>query len=357
MSMRATTRTHRRAQRGVSSVMAQVLYALAPAVLMHAWLFGWGIFVQLTLAIGFAMVFEAVMLSLRQRPVGFHLKDLSAVVAAVLFALSIPPLAPWWVAFVGMLFAIVIAKQLYGGVGFNLFNPAMVGFAAVIIAFPLALTQWVSPRTLTQTVPDWHTTWVAIFTGQWPTGASMDALSQATPLDRLRSGLLDGQTLSEIQADPVFGVLGSSGWEWLALAYLVGGLYLIQQRIITWHAPLTILLGTIVLTLPGWLLDPDLFRSPLQQLTAGSLVMAAFFIATDPVSGSSTPRGKIIFSLGVIILTLLIRAWGGFPDGVAFAILLMNMFVPLIDRYTTPRIFGHPKHKHKNTGNEQANKP
>ncbi|HEY7906975.1 MAG TPA: RnfABCDGE type electron transport complex subunit D [Wenzhouxiangella sp.] len=355
MSQHRVTTPHRRARRGVPSVMAQVLYALVPAILVHAWLFGWGIFIQLALAIGFALGFEGLMLRLRQRPVSVHLKDLSAVVAAVLFALSIPPLAPWWVAFVGMLFAIVIAKQLYGGIGFNLFNPAMVGFAAVIIAFPLALTQWVSPRTLVQTVPDWHTTWTAIFKGQWPFNNTTDAISQATPLDRLRSGLLDGQTLSEIQADPLFGAFGSSGWEWLALAYLLGGLYLIQQRIITWHVPLAVLFGTLVLTLPGWLIDPDLFRSPLQQLAAGSLVMCAFFIATDPVSGSSTPRGKIVFSIGVVVLTLAIRAWGGFPDGVAFAVLLMNMFVPLIDRYTTPRIFGHPTSKQLNT--EQANKP
>lgn len=343
------TLPHRPARRNVSQVMGQVLIALLPAIAVHAWLFGWGIFIQLALAIGFALSFEAVMIQLRQRPVGMYLKDLSAVVAAVLFALSIPPLAPWWVAGVGMFFAIVIAKQLYGGIGHNLFNPAMVGFAAVIIAFPLALTQWVIPRTLAQTVPDWNTTWMTILQGPQALSERMDAISQATPLDQLRTGRLDGQTLSEIGIDPMFGLFGASGWEWLALAYLIGGLYLIGQRIITWHVPLAVLLGTIVITLPGWLMDPDLFRSPLQQLAAGSLVMCAFFIATDPVSGSSTPKGKIIFSLGVVVLTLVIRAWGGFPDGVAFAVLLMNMFVPLIDRYTVPRIFGHPTHKRDET--------
>lgn len=347
------TGPHRPARRGVPQVMGQVLVALLPAIAVHAWLFGWGIFIQLALATGFALGFEAVMLHLRKRPMGIYLTDMSAVVAAVLFALSIPPLAPWWVAGVGMLFAIVIAKQLYGGIGHNLFNPAMVGFAAVIIAFPLALTQWVTPRTLTQTVPDWHTTWVAIFNAPQALGTTMDAISQATPLDQLRTVRLNGQTLTEIGVDPAFGIFGASGWEWLALAYLLGGLYLIWLRIITWHVPLTILLGTVVLTLPGWLMDPDVFRSPLQQLAAGSLVMCAFFIATDPVSGSSTPTGKIIFSLGVVVLTLVIRAWGGFPDGVAFAVLLMNMFVPLIDRYTVPRIFGHPKKKRAEAGKIQ----
>jgi len=347
------TMPHRPARVSVSQVMGQVLIALLPAIAVHAWLFGWGIFIQLALAIGFALSFEAIMLHLRNRPVGIYLRDMSAVVTAVLFALSIPPLAPWWVAGVGMVFSIVIAKQLYGGIGHNLFNPAMVGFAAVIIAFPLALTQWVSPRTLAQTVPDWNTTWMAIFNAPQASTATMDAISQATPLDQLRMGRLDGQTLAEIGVDPMFGLFGASGWEWLALAYLIGGLYLIGQRIITWHVPLTVLLATVVLTLPGWLMDPDLIRSPLQQLAAGSLVMCAFFIATDPVSGSSTPRGKIIFSVGVVALTLVIRAWGGFPDGVAFAVLLMNMFVPLIDRYTVPRIFGHPKNRRAETRNAQ----
>ncbi len=325
----------------VRGVMSQVLLALVPAIGVHFFLFGLGIVIQLGLAISFALVLEAAMLFLRQKPKLAFLSDGSAVVAAVLFALSVPPLAPWWVSATGMVFAIVVAKQLYGGLGSNIFNPAMVGFAAVIIAFPQAMTRWLIPSTQGGTPPDWGSAWQTIMTGQLAESTSWDTLSQATPLDLVRSGRLNHQTLSEIMADPRMGEFISGGWEWLALAYLAGGLYLLSKKIIQWHVPVTVLVGTLLLTLPGWLIDSDVFRSPLHQLTAGSLVMCAFFIATDPVSGSGTPKGKIIFSLGIVILTLAIRAWGGFPDGVAFAVLLMNMCVPLIDHYTRPKVFGY----------------
>lgn len=334
---------HRPSPRGVEWVMSRVLLALIPAIGCHLWLFGWGLLIQLFLALLFALGLEAIALKLRAQPVGLFLKDYSAAVTAVLFALCIPPLAPWPIAFIGMVFAIVIAKHLYGGLGSNLFNPAMVGFAAVIIAFPEAMTQWITPRSLTGSVPDLATTLSAVFFQTLPPDLSWDVISEATPLDRARAGLLEAKTLTEIYEHPSFGTLGASGWSWLALAYFVGGLYLLQQKVITWPVPATILLTTVLLTLPGWLIDPDVYRSPMQHLVAGSLMMCAFFIATDPVSGASTPRGKLVFSLGVVLITLSIRAWGGFPDGIAFAILLMNMFVPLIDKLTPPRVFGETK--------------
>lgn len=327
----------------VSAVMARVLVALIPAIGLHAYFFGPGILFQIGLSVGFAVALEAGMLSLRHQPLKPFLSDYSAVVCGVLFALCLPAMAPWWVSLVGMVFAIVIAKQLYGGLGFNIFNPAMVGFAAVIIAFPEPLTRWIIPSVVNDARPGWNVTIQTIFTGQLPDASAWDTLSQATPLDQLRSGRLDGMTISEITQDPSFGWMGSAGWEWIALAYLLGGFYLIHQRVITWHVPATVILTTIALSMPGWLLDPDTFRSPMQQLMAGSLMMCAFFIATDPVSGARTPRGKIVFSIGIVMLTLAIRAWGGFPDGVAFAVLLMNMCAPLIDRFTRPRIFGHTK--------------
>lgn len=338
---------HRPSARDVSWVMGRVLLALIPAIGCHIWLFGWGLLIQLTLALTFALGLEAVALRLRGQPVGLFLRDHSAAVTAVLFALCMPPLAPWPVAFIGMVFAIVVAKHFYGGLGSNLFNPAMVGFAAVIIAFPEAMTQWITPRSLTGSVPDLATTLSAIFFQTLPADVTWDVISEATPLDRARSGLLEAKTLTEIQQHPSFGALGASGWSWLALAYLLGGLYLLRQKVITWPVPATILLTTVLLTLPGWLIDPDVYRSPVQHLVAGSLMMCAFFIATDPVSGSSTPRGKLVFCFGVVAITLSIRAWGGFPDGVAFAILLMNMFVPLIDKLTPPRAFGETKRNHQ----------
>ena len=319
--------------------MRQVLYALVPGILAHWLVFGWGIFFQIALAVGFALMFEWLMLRARQRPVRAFLTDYSVVVTAVLFALCMPPLAPWWVAAVGMLFAVLIAKQLYGGLGFNLFNPTMVGVAAVIIAFPAELSQWLAPRGLSPGLPGLLDTAWAILSGQ--TGhLDYDAITRATPLDLLRTGSMDQLRIPEIQQDAAFSRFGAQGWDWIVLAYLAGGLWLLFRGVIRWQAPTGVLLTTLLVASLLWLSGPDVHASPSLQLFAGSLMLAAFFIVTDPVSGSATPRGRLIFGIGVALITLAIRQWGGFPDGVAFAVLLMNMFVPLIDRYTRPRVYG-----------------
>ena len=325
----------------VSETMRQVLYALLPAVAAHVWFFGYGILFQVALAVGFAVGFEAVMLRLRERPVKLFLGDYSAVVTGVLFALCMPPLAPWWIAAIGMLFAIVIAKHLYGGLGYNLFNPAMVGFAAVIIAFPLELSQWLAPRQLSPGLPGLLETARAIFTGHLPDTLNWDAITMATPLDQIRTGVQQGLSLSEIRTGPAFGDFGGRGWEWIANFYALGGIYLIWRRVISWHVPVAVLVATIAITTPFWLLGPDIHPAPPEHIFAGALVLAAFFIATDPVSGPATFRGKLVFGAGIAILTLAIRRWGGYPDGVAFAVLLMNMATPLIDRLTRPRTYGH----------------
>jgi len=321
--------------------MRQVLYALVPAIAAHLWFFGYGILFQIALAVSFAVAFEAIMLKLRDRPIGLFLSDCSAIVTGVLFALCLPPLAPWWIGAIGMLFAIVIAKHLYGGLGYNLFNPAMVGFAAVIIAFPLELSQWLLPRSLSPGLPGLFETAQAVFTGRLPADASWDTVTGATPLDALRTGVRENLLVTEIHQSPIFGDFGGRGWEWIANFYVLGGIYLLWKRIISWHVPLAVITTTIIVSVPLWLLGPDTNPSPAQHLFSGALVLAAFFIATDPVSGCSTPGGKLVFGAGVAILTLIIRRWGGYPDGVAFAILLMNMAAPLIDRLTRPRTYGH----------------
>jgi electron transport complex protein RnfD len=327
----------------VSAVMQQVLISLIPAVLAHAWFFGPGIVFQILMACGFAVLFEALMLRLRQRPVARFLGDWSAVVTGVLFALCMPPLAPWWVAATGMLFAIVIAKQLYGGLGFNMFNPAMVGFAAVIIAFPIELSHWLTPRSLSPGLPGLSETLQAILTGSLPAAISWDAVSQATPLDALRTGVQEGLRIPEIRSGEIFGDFGGLGWEWIANMYLLGGLWLVYKRIISWHVPVAVLATVLLAATPVWMISPDTNPSPLQHIFSGALVMCAFYIATDPVSGPATLRGKLIFGAGIALLTLAIRRFGAFPDGVAFAVLLLNLCVPLIDRYTTPRAYGHPR--------------
>jgi len=325
----------------VAGVMRQVLYALVPGIAAHVWFFGFGILFQIALAVGFALALETLMLKVRDRPLAPFLSDYSAIVTGVLFALCMPPLAPWWIALVGMIFAIVVAKHLYGGLGYNLFNPAMVGFAAVIVAFPMDLSQWLTPRQLSTGLPGLGQTAQAIVTGSLPDSLSWDALSQATPLDALKTGVAENRLVTEIRAAPIFGDFGGLGWEWIANFYALGGLWLLYRRVISWHVPVAVLVTVIAVSTPMWLTGPDINPSPPQHIFSGALVLAAFFIATDPVSGCSTMKGRLVFGAGVAILTLAIRRFGGYPDGVAFAVLLMNMAAPLIDRLTRPRTYGH----------------
>ncbi|HET6602597.1 MAG TPA: RnfABCDGE type electron transport complex subunit D [Xanthomonadaceae bacterium] len=330
---------HLPAARSVRAVMGLVLLALVPGVAAHGYWFGPGILIQIALAMSFALAFEAAMLRLRRRPLAPYLGDLSAPVTAVLFALCVPPLAPWWVAAVAMLTAMVFAKHLYGGLGSNLFNPAMAAYAVVLICFPFELSQWLPPRGPEGTAVDLVEAWRAVLTGAAP-GPGWDALAQATPLDRLRTLGPEMRTLGEIRADPLFGAFGGRGWEWIAVCYVLGGALLLYTRVIHWQVPVATIGTVIALSLPWFLADPDLHPSPLVHLFSGALVLAAFFVATDPVTGCATPRGRLIFGAGVAAITLVIRCWGAYPDGVAFAVLLMNCAAPWIDLHTRPRIFG-----------------
>jgi electron transport complex protein RnfD len=329
----------------VSMVMFKVLVTLVPAILVYASLIGPGILINLCIASIAALGFEAIMLRLRGHPAKPFLMDLSAIVTAWLLALSLPPLAPWWLVVTGTLFAIVVAKHLYGGLGQNIFNPAMVGFAVLLISFPVQMTQWSSPLQLAHHQMSFGESLGYIFGSGLPEGVKLDAIAQATPLDTMRTQLMQQHTLQEIMRTSIFGDIGGTGWEWIAAMYLLGGLVLWAMRIITWHVPVAFLAG---IWLTGGFLhfaDTSRFAAPWFQIATPSAMLGAFFIATDPVSGSSTPLGKIIFGVGAGFLTVLIRAFGGYPDGVAFAILLMNICAPLIDTYTQPRVFGERKSK------------
>jgi electron transport complex protein RnfD len=327
-------------QTTVRGVMLHVLLALLPAIAAHVWFFGPGVVVQIALASGFALGFEALMLKARKQPIMRFLGDFSVVLTAILFALCIPPLAPWWVAMVGMLFAVVVAKHLYGGLGHNLFNPAMVGYVVVLISFPQALTAWLPPASITGSPPGLGDALFTIFNGQPPGGLRWDAITAATPLDTIRTAVASGRMISEARQSPIFGDFGGLGWEWIANWYALGGLYLLWKRVISWHVPATMIGTVLLLGLAAYLADPGSNPAPLQHVFSGALIIGAFFIATDPVSGCTSNRGRLVFGAGVGVITLVIRRWGGYPDGVAFAVLLMNMAAPLIDRYTRPRIFG-----------------
>lgn len=336
---------HLPAKSTVRRVMGDVLIALIPGVIAQAWYFGAGALVQIALAVVFAIIFEAAMLRLRDCPQMPSIADLSAPVTAVLFALCIPPLTPWWIACIAMFAAIVFAKHLYGGLGRNIFNPAMVGYVVVLIAFPLALARWPAPAPLATHALDLGDTLLGIFGGHLPPDLNWDTLAQATPLDTVKIEAARGYTLAEIRNHPVFGDFGGKGWEWIANWYALGGLYLLWRRVIHWQAPVALLGATIALTVPAWIVDPDVNPLPLQHVFSGELMLTAFFIATDPVTGAATPRGRLIFGAGVATLTLAIRRWGAYPDGVAFAVLLMNACVPLLDRLTIPRVYGHGRRR------------
>ncbi len=327
----------------VSSIMLKVLLALVPGIFAYAWIYGGGILVTISLATTTALAAEAALLKIRQRPIRPYLSDLSAVVTAWILALALPPLAPWWLVVVGTFFAIVIAKQLYGGLGYNPFNPAMVGYAVLLISFPLIMTKWPAPLILAQTKLSFMDQLHFIFSNTLPAGIKIDAVTSATPLDYLKTQLMLKHEITAIMQAPIFGIFGAKGGEFVTAAYLLGGLYLIQQRIISWHLPTAFLGALAAISLAFYAVNPAHFADPLFHLMSGASMLCAFFIITDPVSGPTTPRGKLYFAAGAAVLTYLIRTYGGYPDGVAFAVLLMNMCVPLIDAHTQPRVFGHPK--------------
>ena len=327
----------------VGSIMFKVLLALVPGIIAYVWAFGGGILVTIVLATATALAAEAVMLKIRKRPIQPFLMDYSAVVTAWLLALAIPPLSPWWMIVVGTLFSIVIAKQLYGGLGYNPFNPAMIGYAVLLISFPILMTKWPAALQLAQTKLGFADQLQFIFSGILPQGVAIDAVTSATPLDYLKTQLTLKHEVASIKQAPIFGALGATGGEYVTGAYLLGGLYLWQQKIITWHLPMAFLGALALISGVFWVIDPSHFTSPLFHLFSGASMMCAFFIITDPVSGPTTPNGKLYFAAGVGIITYLIRVYGGYPDGVAFAVIFMNICVPLIDMYTQPRVFGHEK--------------
>ncbi len=314
--------------------MFSVCLALSPGILAYIWFFGWGIVIQCLLAVGFALAAEYSALRLRKRPVALFLKDGSAVLTGLLFALSISPMSPWYISLFGMLVAILFAKHIYGGLGQNPFNPAMVGYVFVLLCFPADMTRW--PLTL-DSPPALSSYFTYIFsTAQNP----VDGISGATALDQMKTLLGSMNMVSEIRIEPAFGHFGGAGWEWVAAAYLLGGLALVTFGLIKWHIPVAVLLTVFLCSLVFHLYDSDVYPSPLFHLFSGGTFLCAFFIATDPVSASTSTKGKILYGGLIGLLCFSIRTWGSYPDGIAFAVLVANACVPLIDHYTRPRVFG-----------------
>lgn len=324
----------------VAQIMLKVLLALIPGIALYVWYFGAAILVSIMLASITALATEALMLKLRDRPIMPFLKDNSALLTAWLLALSIPPLAPWWLVVVGTAFAIAIAKHLYGGLGNNLFNPAMVGYAVLIISFPMQMTQWIAPHGLGQVELSFLDQLEYIFFAALPPGTTLDAITTATPLDTLKTHLHLEESVQQILNMPIYGQIAGHGSEMVAWGFLFGGFYLLAARIISWHIPVAYLGTLIVIAAIFYLVDPAHYVAPLFHWYSGAAMLGAFFILTDPVSSPTTNKGRVIYAAGAALLTYLIRTFGGFPDGVAFATLLMNICLPLIVLYTQPKVFG-----------------
>lgn len=314
-------------KRSLTRIMLWVLLALVPAILMQMYFWGEAVYVQLALGTITALGVEAVCLKLSHKPVFFHLKDGTAIVTAWLLALSLPPFAPWFVIVVGTALALILAKHAYGGVGQNIFNPAMVGFALVIIAFPREMSLYAHPFTEGG---------VKIVLGL---KSLPDALSGATPLDLFKHAYRQDKSyvyfLNNIAALELLSAKVA-----VAMAYFIGGILLIWRQIITWWVPFLYL--TFMAIFAGFfsVIEPESAPLVWLALSQGAIVVAAFFILTDPVTAPVSITGKIVFVALCASFTFIIRTWSHFPDGVAFAVLLSNLCVPMIDRCTIQTPFG-----------------
>ncbi|RKF19928.1 electron transport complex subunit RsxD [Alginatibacterium sediminis] len=338
-----------RVQRKTSELMLIVCCALVPGIIAQIWQFGYGVIIQLALAIVCAYFCEALIQILRRRNPFIYLKDNSALLTAMLLAVSIPPYSPWWLTIIGVSFSIIIVKQLYGGLGHNLFNPAMAGYVLLLISFPVLMTSWSPAAELLPNQLSITQAFDIIIYGFTQDGFSLrqvlsiDGFTLATPLDAFKTGLDQSLTSSEIIQQAMFDSWGPKGWNIVNLAFLLGGLGLILSKAIRWHIPVSFLLSLSTLTLLSQIIAPDQSVSLSIQLLSGATMLGAFFILTDPVSAATSNKGRLVYGALIGLLVFVIRTWGGYPDGVAFAVLLANICVPMIDYYIRDRVYGYQK--------------
>ncbi len=321
---------HIRSKDSISSVMRDVVIALIPAAVMGIVYFGARAAAIIAISIVSSVLFEALYQKAAKQPV--TVSDFSAVITGLLLAMNLPSTAPFWVPVVGAFFAIIIVKQLFGGLGQNFMNPALGARAFLVASYPTATTGAAFGAT----------TW-----GNYGIENVTDAVTQATPLAQIKAG-----AVTVTQNDLINALIGNVGGcigETCAIALILGGIYLICRKVISWKIPVTYILTVFVLTLifKAAGIPAAANRQPVYELFAGGLMLGAFFMATDYASSPVTPNGQIIMGIGCGILTTLIRIFGGYPEGVSYSILLMNLCVPLIDRYTRPTIFGAVKKEAK----------
>ena len=318
---------HTHGSESTQSIMRDVLIALTPAMLVSILASGWSALMLILVGAAACVLTEFLIQKyLLKRPV--TVSDLSAIVTGCLLALNLPPDSPWWLIVIGSVVAIGVAKMTFGGLGQNIFNPALVGRVFLLVSFPVLMTSWNDSGSLFGIV---------------------DAFSGATPLGAVKEGLANGMTLSQIKADDLsfsqeffFNMGGSSG-EFSALALILGFIYLLCRRVIKATIPVTILCTVFVVSGIFWLANPERFTNPVFNIFTGGLLLGAIFMATDYVTSPMTTKGQIIFGIGIGLITVFVRYFGSYPEGVSFAILIMNCTVPLLNKYCKPRRFGEVK--------------
>jgi electron transport complex protein RnfD len=306
-------------------IMYGVVIAMVPAMLVGIYYFGVDAVRVLLLAVVASLFFEWVIQKyLIKGPI--TITDGSALVTGILLALNVPSNLPGWMVVIGALIAIGMAKMSFGGLGKNVFNPALVARVFLLVSFPVQMTSWPKPTPITDGL--------------------VDVITGPTPLGIVKEGLGNGQTMSQLMTEipsytqDMVGNIGGSLGEVSAIALILGGVYMLWKKIITWHIPVSILLTVAVFSGIFWGLDPEHYADPVFHMLTGGLMLGAIFMATDMVSSPMTKGGQLVFGFGVGLLTILIRLWGAYPEGVSFAILIMNAVVPLINRGFKPKRFG-----------------
>ena len=330
----------------ITRTMLWVMAALTPATVFGIYQFGLPALWLFIITILACVLAEAVCLYIAGKAIKPYLFDGSAILTGWLLAMTLPPWAPWWIAVVGALLAIVVGKQVFGGIGQNLFNPAMVARVALLISFPLEMTTWVAPYPLfTESTPGFIESLRITF----DLTTRFDTVSSASILGHIKTELSRGLSLSEISTDSystfnlAVGTVAGSLGETSAILILAGGLMLLFTRVISWHIPVSMLLTITVLATLFNFIDADRYPHALYHLLSGATLLGAFFIATDLVTSPITRTGQLLFGAGCGALVFIIRTWAGYPEGMAFAVMLMNGFTPMIDHYIKPRIYGRTR--------------
>jgi electron transport complex protein RnfD len=327
----------------VSKTMITVLVALLPATLFNVWLFGWPALFMFLITVGACLGFEAICLAWQNRPVKATLFDGSAALTGWLLAMSLPPWTPWWIGVLGALLAIVLAKHIYGGLGQNVFNPAMVGRVGLLVSFPVQMTAFVPPKPLfSEGAPGFIDSLGMVFGGF----KNMDTISAASALGHVKTELTKGVPVTE-SLPQVFDLtsmitgmhIGSFG-ETSAILILLGGLFLMVRGVISWHTPVGLMGTLFVCASIANFFAPERFPGGVFHLFAGATFLGAFFIATDYVTSPVSKMGQLAYGMGCGFLIWIIRSFAGYPEGVAFAVLLMNALTPVIDHHIRPRAFG-----------------